>query len=282
MHSPARFACPLPQTMQSPPVGPVHVLHSTEHVPHPPPACGKLPSGQTPAPVEDGTHCEVSVEPRTNPSAHCVQVPLAPEAEEAVDAAHAAQFVEHARQSPVESLKNPSAHSEHWTAGVVVVVVAFVDEAEETEVCPAAAARVVHPARHVHEPEAPQTPFSQLQVEGALLACGADRHLPDPVIVSSHTAHPTGQAVHWVPKNPGAQDSQEVPLNPALQTHVPWALHWPDAAQGVAQDTDKMKAESVSVSFSPGKEVSSFKDSLDWRSTKLENPPELPTRPEGI
>ena len=68
------------------------------------------------------------------------------------------------------------------------------------------------------------------------------RHLPVPVIPSSHFAQSAGHAWHVEPKNPGEHVSQEVPLNPVGQTHCPEAEHTPAPAHGGEQADDWMSS----------------------------------------
>ena len=58
------------------------------------------------------------------------------------------------------------------------------------------------------------------------------RHLPVPVMPSSHFAQSAGHAWHVEPKKPGEHVSQEVPLNPVGQAHCPEAEHTPAPAHG--------------------------------------------------
>ena len=95
---------------------------------------------------------------------------------------------------------------------------------------------VVNPGVHVHEPLAPHTPLLQLQVDGASATVGI-KHRPVPVMPSSQVVQPVGHAWHVGPKNPEAQVSQEVPLNPVWHWHVPDVVHTPAVEQeGVHAD----------------------------------------------
>lgn len=53
---------------------------------------------------------------------------------------------------------------------------------------------VVHPWEHVQVPLALHTPLAQLQFDGALLGTGNERQTPEPVMPSSHSPQPVGQA----------------------------------------------------------------------------------------
>lgn len=100
-------------------------------------------------------------------------------------------------QSPVDVWKNPLSHLAH-----AVPLSAF-----------------TNPALHAHSPFVPQTPFRQLHVAGAFFT-GESRHLPDPAIPSSHDVHPASQLWHVAPKCPGAQVSQDEPVNPGRHAQV--------------------------------------------------------------
>lgn len=95
----------------------------------------------------------------------------------------------------------------------------------------------VHPGLQVHDPSDPHTPFRQLHVDGAFLMMGS-RHRPLPVIPSSQVVQSAGHAWQVGPKNPGAHVSQDVPLKPGGQLHVPDAEHTPAPAQGGEQAED--------------------------------------------
>jgi hypothetical protein len=90
---------------------------------------------------------------------------------------------------------------------------------------------VVKPGLHAHCPFVPQTPLRQLQVEGALATVRL-RHWPVPVIPWSHFSQPSGQGLHWGPKNPSAHDSQEDPVNPGEHWQVPEAEQTPELEHG--------------------------------------------------
>ena len=68
------------------------------------------------------------------------------------------------------------------------------------------------------------------------------RHLPVPVMPSSHDWQSAGQAWHVGPKKPFEQVSQEVPLKPVGQTHVPDAEHTPEPAHGGEHADDWMSS----------------------------------------
>lgn len=103
----------------------------------------------------------------TRPESHCVHAP--------VEAAHLLQRDPQASQFPLSVRKNPSAHVLHW---VLFALVAVVQPGEQVQV----------------EPE--QTPFAQLQVEGAPSGMAGVRQTPVPVIPSLHLEHPVGQGLH--------------------------------------------------------------------------------------
>ena len=96
---------------------------------------------------------------------------------------------------------------------------------------------MVQPGLHVHWPLEPQAPFKQLQDEGGLDTTGA-RHNPVPVIPSSQEAQPAGHGEQFGPKEPGAQDSHEDPVNPVGHEHVPDAVQIPAPAHGGEQAAD--------------------------------------------
>nr|GAT54431.1 predicted protein [Mycena chlorophos] len=56
----------------------------------------------------------------------------------------------------------------------------------------------------------------------------------------SQSAQPAGHGWHVGPKNPGAQVSQDVPLNPGAQRQVPDEEHVPELAHGDEQVEDCM------------------------------------------
>lgn len=76
-----------------------------------------------------------------------------------------------------------------------------------------------------------------MQLSGLLLIVGV-RHRPEPVIPSSHDVQPVGHAVQLKPKNPDAQDSQDAPVNPGGQVHVPAAEQTPLPEHGGEQLED--------------------------------------------
>lgn len=100
---------------------------------------------------------------------------------------------------------------------------------------------VVQPALQVQVPSEPHTPLRQSHVDGAFLMIGS-RHRPEPVIPSSQVAQSAGHAWQVEPKNPGAQVSQDVPLNPGGQVHVPEAEHTPAPAHGGEHAEDWMSS----------------------------------------
>ena len=98
---------------------------------------------------------------------------------------------------------------------------------------------VVQPALHEHCPLAPQTPFRQLQADERL-AVVDERQRPEPVIPSSQVVQPAMHAWHEGPKNPFAQTSQDVPLNPEGHVHWPDAEHTPALEHGGEQALDSI------------------------------------------
>lgn len=68
------------------------------------------------------------------------------------------------------------------------------------------------------------------------------RHLPVPVMPSSQVAQSAGHAWQVEPKKPFEQVSQEVPLKPVGQTHVPDAEHTPEPAHGGEHADDWMSS----------------------------------------
>jgi hypothetical protein len=63
-------------------------------------------------------------------------------------------------------------------------------------------------------------------------------HRPEPLIPSSHCAHPSGHFWHWGPKKPVAHTSHDAPVNPGAHAQVPEAVHSPEAEQGEEQVLD--------------------------------------------
>lgn len=62
-----------------------------------------------------------------------------------------------------------------------------------------------------------------------------------------------GQGWHFGPKKPFAHDSQEEPVKPVGQVHVPLAEHTPLPEQGGVHDEDWMsKIESAPVTIDSG------------------------------
>lgn len=208
---PLNDTLPLPQITQSVLVGPVQVWHSAEQAVQFPLAL-KLPSGQA-VPSDlvcaAASHWVRSFGSCVNPVEQAIQSPV----ESAQDVHPSWQ----ASQLPAESRKKPVAHLAH--------AVPF--------------DAVVHPGRHVHCPLVPHSPLRQLQLAGGLVT-GAVRHLPLPAMPSSQVVHPLAHGLHVGPKNPVEQVSQEVPLNPVGQIHVPDAEHTLEPEQGGEHAEDSM------------------------------------------
>lgn len=166
-HAPLNKNRPEAQIIQSLEVPPVQVSQDGEHGVHAVPLL-KLPSGHT-VPVEvvdwGGMHLVRSLGFCVNPDLQAVHTP--------VPSAHCEQPSWQTLQSPVEVRKNPGEHFAHAV--------------------PLSAA--VKPALQAHCPLAPQTPLRQLHVDDALETLGF-RHLPVPVIPSSHELQPAGQGLH--------------------------------------------------------------------------------------
>jgi len=120
-------------------------------------------------------------------------------------------------QSPVDDRKKPEEHCAHAV--------------------PLAA--VVHPVLQVHCPFAWQTPFRQLQLEEGLLTMVV-KHRPVPEIPWSQDVHPAGHGAQVGPKKPEAHDSQDPPVNPGAQLHVPDEEQTPELAQGGEHAEDSM------------------------------------------
>lgn len=123
---------------------------------------------------------------------------------------------------PLESKKNPFAHVEH--------AVPF-DE-------------VVHPALQVHLPLEPHSPLTQLHVDGAFVTLNW-RQVPVPDMPSSQSRQPAGQASQVGPKCPETHDSQDDPVKPLWQTHLPVEEHMPPDEHGDEHAVDCM-SKSVS------------------------------------
>ena len=77
----------------------------------------------------------------------------------------------------------------------------------------------------------------QLQLEGLLEITGF-KQIPVPVVPSSQVVQFDGQGWHLEPKNPGAQDSQDVPVKPEAHLQVPAVVHTPEDAQMGLQAED--------------------------------------------
>ena len=89
---------------------------------------------------------------------------------------------------------------------------------------------VVNPALHEHCPLEPHIPLRQLQLEGLLAITGC-KQIPEPVIPSLQVVQFVGHGWHLGPKNPEAQDSHDVPVNPEAHLQVPAVVHTPEDAQ---------------------------------------------------
>lgn len=120
-------------------------------------------------------------------------------------------------QLPLESKKKPFAH--------VAQAVPF-DEA-------------VHPALQVHLPFEPHTPLAQLHVEGAFVTLNW-RHVPVPEMPSSQSRQPAAQASQLGPKCPETHDSQDDPVKPLWQTHLPDEEQMPPEEHGDEHEVDCM------------------------------------------
>lgn len=131
-------------------------------------------------------------------------------------------------QLPSELRKNPSVH----LAQAVPLVA------------------VVHPVLQLHWPSEAQTPLRQLHDEGGLLTT-ALKHRPLPETPSSQVWQPEGQGEQFGPKNPLAQDSQELPVNPAGHAHVPDAEHMPAPEQAGEQADDCMSRTAMLLRTDP-------------------------------
>lgn len=99
----------------------------------------------------------------------------------------------------------------------------------------------------MHCPLEPQTPLTQLQLDGRFVTAGV-RQIPVPEIPWSHLAQFDGQGWHLGPKKPCAHDSHEEPVKPVGQVHVPFAEHTPLPEQDGVHDDDWMsRIESAPV-----------------------------------
>lgn len=171
----------------------------------------KLPSGHTVLVVVTlctALHFVLSFASWVNPVLQVVHTP--------VPSVHCVQPSAQTLQSPVDVRKNPG---EHWAHAVPL---------ED----------VVHPGLHAHCPFDPHSPLRQLHVDGAFEGRVGTRHRPEPVLPWSHDGHPAGHAWHLGPKNPWAQDSQEEPVKPVGQLHVPEEVQTPEPAHGGEQAED--------------------------------------------
>jgi hypothetical protein len=96
----------------------------------------------------------------------------------------------------------------------------------------------INPAVHVQRPPWVHAPFVHPQVEGSLSALAGFMHLPEPEIPSSHSAHPSGHFLHCGPKNADRHRSQEGPVNPGGQRHIPEGVQVLWEEQGGEQEVD--------------------------------------------
>lgn len=101
----------------------------------------------------------------------------------------------------------------------------------------------------MHCPLEPHTPFRQLHDVELLVVATRQRPLPE--IPSSHVAHPAGHAWQLGPKKPEAQDSQELPVNPGGQLHVPAAEQMPAPEHGGEQADDWMSSRDTPLIAKP-------------------------------
>ena len=65
-------------------------------------------------------------------------------------------------------------------------------------------------------------------------------HLPEPLMPSSHCAHPLGHFWHREPKKPLEHASHDAPVNPGAHAHVPVAVQSPEAEHGGEHVLDSM------------------------------------------
>lgn len=99
------------------------------------------------------------------------------------------------------------------------------------------------------------------------------RQRPVPEIPSSHVSQLDGQAVQLGPKNPLAQVSQEEPVNPGEQAHVPADVQVPELAQTGEHTLDSMSSMEMVPALFAGSWETSGTDSQ--KTTRLLEEPEL-------
>ena len=118
----------------------------------------------------------------------------------------------------------------------------------------------MNPALHEHCPLESHTPLRQSQLEGLLEITGF-KQIPEPVASSSQVVQFDGQGCHSEPKNPGAQDSQHVPVKPEAYLQVPAVVHTPDDVQMRLQAEDWSSVRESEPKVLAGKRLMSRIDS---------------------
>jgi hypothetical protein len=190
-HCPARRNELEGQEVQSDAVGPAHDAQRELQTRQ------ELPDWKLPVPQRDGpgrVQTVGSVRDWTVPGTQVVQAV----------GEQALQPEPHERQFPLlESRKKPVSHVAH----------AVPLEA------------LTHPVIQVQVPDELQEPFRQLHLEGAFEGSGVTRQAPVPDSPSSHLSQSLGHLEQLGPKKPFSQVSQEAPVNPAGQTHLPSVEH---------------------------------------------------------